>query len=81
MDSILALLDRANALSPLAIIGLLVVAVILLVRQNKKVDIIQGNDLHALLANLVQIGQTLQRIEVTLGRDLGYLKAKLDGNN
>jgi len=77
MDLIIKLLQTANSLSPLAVIGLLVTAIIMLVKNQKKVSKIETNDLHHVELSLEQISEVLQRIEVSLS----YIKARINGRD
>lgn len=86
MESLMSLLELLNSLSPLAVIALLGVVIFILVSgktsTDKKVDAIRGNDLHdfpVVAANLTQIMEILQRMEVKLVEDLSYVKARLNG--
>ena len=75
MELLIQLLTTANSLSPLAVIGLLVTVILMLVKGHKKVEKIEGNDLHHIEGHLEQISETLQRIEVALT----YVKARVNG--
>lgn len=77
MELIIELLKTANSLSPIAVIGLLVTVVLMLVKSHKKVDKIEGNDLHHIDEHLKEIAGALQRIEVSLT----YVKARLNGRD
>ena len=76
MDSVTALLDTLNTLSPLAVIALLGVVIFFLVKGRGEVQSIASNH----LSGLPEILETLQRIEVKLGEDLAWIKAKLNGH-
>ncbi len=75
MNVIIELFQLANSLSPLAVIGLLVTVVLMLVKSQRKVEKIEGNDLYHIEASLREISETLQRLEVALT----YIKARLNG--
>ncbi len=75
MDILIKLLETANSLSPLAVIGLLVATILILVKNHQKVMKIENNDLHHLDLNLKEINETLQRIEIALT----YIRARLNG--
>ena len=88
MDTVVPLLEMLNSLSPLAVIALLGVVIFMLVRDRKASDIkhevITGNHLHDLpeaVETLKRIENTLQRIEVKLGEDFSYLKARINGKS
>jgi len=77
----MSLLQVLNSLSPLAVIALLAVIIFMMVQQNKgtakqeQVNEIRDNHLH----DLPQMLETLQRIEVKLGEEFAYIRAKLNG--
>ena len=77
MEIIIELLKTASSLSPIAVIGLLVTAVLMLIKNQKNVKKIETNDLHHVEVALEQIGDVLQRIEVTLS----YIKARINGKD
>lgn len=84
MESLNSLLQILNTLSPLAVIALLAVIIFMLVQQQKgvakqeQVNEIRDNHLHDLPAML----ETLQRIEVKLGEEFAFIRAKLsNGKN
>ena len=81
MTEVLELLKAANGLSPLAIIGLLAVAIILMAKGRKEVntrmDMLADNHLHEiplLVENSNKTVETLQRIEVRLAEGFASLK-------
>lgn len=92
MDGIVEILGLLNTISPLGIAALLGVVIFMLVKNqkdaNEKYETVTSNHLHELpdiAANIAKMaetternGETLQRIEVKLGEDLSYLKARLD---
>ena len=81
MDALIALLHTLNSLSPLGIIGLGLV-IFLLVKNERRVQKIETNDLHELpemMATLRSIQETLQRMEVSLGENFSYIRARLNG--
>jgi hypothetical protein len=79
MESLMSLLQVLNSLSPLAVIALLAVIIFMMVQQNKgtakqeQVNEIRDNHLH----DLPQMLETLQRIEVKLGEEFAFIRAKL----
>lgn len=83
MDAITSLLTLLNTLSPLAVIALLGLVIFMLVKARAKnlldvgdkVDLLSSNHLH----ELPEIAETLRRIEVKLGEEFSYIKAKLNG--
>lgn len=77
MTDIVALLQLLNSLSPLGIIALLGVIIFMLVKGRKQVGTIKDNDLHALPEILV----TLQRMEVSMGENFSWIKARLNGRS
>lgn len=84
MHDLLELVKMANSLTPLAIMGLLATAIILLARGrrevNEKMTTIADNHLHELpelVENSRRSVEVLQRIEVRLGEDLTYIKARV----
>lgn len=85
-DALIEVFNVANSLSPLAIIGLLVALVWMLVRgrtaADAKVDTLATNHLHELpelVENSRKTVEILQRIEVRLGEDFSYIKARING--
>lgn len=86
MEEIISLFTALNSLTPLAIIGLLGTVIFLLVKgktaTGRKVEAIANNHLHDLpeLVELVRkMADTLQRIEVRMGEDFTYIKARING--
>ena len=79
MEWIFSLLTAANSLTPLAVIGLLVVVIIMLVKGKKDVDtkVTAISDNH--LSNLPEIAETLRRMEISMSENFAYIKARLNG--
>ena len=75
MDSVVALLQALNAMSPIGVIALLALVIYKQVQAAKKVTKIETNDLHTLPDML----ETLQRIEVVMSREFSYIRARLNG--
>jgi len=79
MESILSLLNTLNTLSPLAVIALLGVVIFMLVKGKTatdfKVDSIATNHLH----DLPEAIEILRRIELKLGEEFSYIRARLNG--
>lgn len=82
MDTLIALLQMLNSLSPLAVIALLGLVIFLLVRGNsqtieikEKTTEIKENDLHI----LPEMADTLRRIEVQQAAAFSTIIAKLNG--
>lgn len=85
MHDIFELFKAANSLTPLAIIGLLAAAILLLAKGRKevtaKITTIADNHLHELpelVENSRRSVDVLQRIEVKLGENFAAIHAKLD---
>lgn len=87
MDSVLEFFNALNSLSPLAVIGLLGYIIFMLVKGKtaagktaataaQKIHEVQTNHLH----ELPEILATLQRIEVKLGEEFSYIKARINGH-
>lgn len=84
MDTILTFLTALNSLSPLAVVALALLVLGLQIRQSKKLHKIETNDLHELpllLPALQQMNETLQRIEVKMGEEFSYIRARLNGKH
>ena len=90
MESLVSFLNSLNTLTPLAVIGLLGLAIFFLVWRNplkpleNSLSEVKSNHLHELPAmaeSLRDISATLQRMEVKMGEDFSYLKARINGNN
>lgn len=81
MESLTVLLTTLNTLSPLAVIALFGVVILLLVKNNKTVNKIKGNDLHSIEEKLDKIVDTLQRMEVRQGEDFSWIKARINGKH
>ena len=83
MDSLLQLLQILNAFTPLGVAALLGLALFVIIWKNpfkpmqSAVTEIKDNHLHGVVDQLENINNTLQRIEVTMGVEFSYLKAKL----
>lgn len=81
MDSLIALLETLNSLTPLAVIALLGIVIFFQTQNQKKnaaqMTKIETNDLHQLPDML----ETLQRIEVVLNREFSYIRARLNGKD
>ena len=83
MEWLVSLVGAANSLTPLAIIGLLVIILLYQAKNarhvegaRKEVQTIRTNDLH----ELPEIVATLQRIEVKLSEEFSYIRARLNGH-
>lgn len=77
-ESIVTLLNTLNALSPLAVIGLLSVIIYVIVYKQpskRELNIIKHNDLHY----LPEMAETLRRMEVTMGENFAHIRARLNG--
>ena len=90
MEEIMKFLSALNALSPLAIIGLLGFTLFWIIYKNpfkpieKSLDEVKSNHLHELPQMASDIGklvEILQRIEVKMGEDFSYIKARLNGRH
>ena len=84
MESLIALLNTLNTLSPLAVIALLGLVIFMLVKakgakedMDAKVAEITDNHLHG----LPEMAEILQRIEVKLGEEFSYIRARLNGRS
>jgi hypothetical protein len=88
MEVIISLLTTLNTLSPLAVIALLGTIIFLLVKgktaADGKVEVIASNHLHGLpemADTLKSIAETLRRMEVKMGEEFSYLRAKLNSHS
>ncbi len=83
MAALYSLLALLNTLSPLAVIALLGLVIFMLVKSKQevttKVDIIAENHLHEVSDDLKTIIEVLQRMEVRIGEEFSYIRAKLNG--
>lgn len=80
MESIVSLLSALSAMSPLAVVALLGVVLLFAVKNQKQVTAISDNHLSGLPEleeSMRRMEFTLQRIEVKLGEDLSWIRAKL----
>lgn len=84
MAEIVSLISTLNSLTPLAIIALLVIVLFYQSRNNQVavahtevLNTVKTNDLH----NLPEMLAILQRIEVTMGENFAYLRARLNGGD
>lgn len=76
-DSIVAILQTLNTLSPLAVIGLLAVIIYVIVYKqptNRDFHKLTTNDLH----ELPEIAESLRRIEIVMSENFAYIRARLD---
>ena len=87
MSEILLVLQAANGLSPLAIIGLLATAIILLTKSRRevqeKITTLTDNHLHdlpLLLQNSNRTVDTLQRIEIKLGELVAAINVRIEAH-
>ena len=89
MESLVSFLAALNTLTPLAVIGLLGLAIFFIVWKNpfkpleSSLSEVKNNHLHELPAmaeSLRDISATLQRMEVKMGEDFAHLKARINGN-
>ena len=87
MDGLIEILNVIAQFSPLAVIGLLGTVIFILVYRSPfkpietKLDTISGNHLHPLpeiAEDMKKVVDILQRIEVKMGEDFAYLKAKMN---
>ena len=87
MEFLLQILEQAKDFSPLGVAALAIVAMIFFIWKNPfkpiegKLDKISDNHLHDLprMADGIEKAvDVLQRIELTLARDLTYIKTKVD---
>ncbi len=80
MEAITGLLGTLNTLSPLAVIALLGTVIFMLVKakgeMSTHVHTIKTNDLH----ELPEIAETLRRIELKMGEEFSYIRARFHGN-
>jgi hypothetical protein len=88
METLIALLQTLNSLSPLAIIGLLGTVIFLLVKgktaADSKVETIASNHLHdlpSIAAAVKDMSETLRRIETHMAAEFSYIRAKLNGRS
>lgn len=79
MTELRALLEIAAGLSPVAVMALLALVILLLVRQGRRVNKIETNDLHGLEERLSEMAEALRRLEVFLVRELTWLRSRLGG--
>ena len=82
VESLIELLNTLNGMSPLAVIALLAVILYRQTQSHRQVTTLKNNDLHEmpdLVAEVRIISATLQRIEVKMGEDFAYLKARANG--
>ena len=85
MEVLLQLLEILNAFTPLGVAALLGLALFVIIWKNpfKPVENamaeIKDNHLHDAIAQLERINETLQRIEVKMGVEFSYLKARING--
>lgn len=77
MHELRALLETATHLSPLAVMALLALAILMLARQSRRVSKIESNDLHSIEQRLLDMADTLRRLEVFLVRELTWMRARL----
>ena len=82
MDIIISLLATLNSLSPLAVIALLGLIIFMMVKAktdtsavDQKVTDLGTNHLHCMPEML----ETLQRIEVKMGEEFSFIRARLNG--
>jgi hypothetical protein len=86
MESLTELLTVLNDLSPIAVIGLLGAIIYILVSGRtpvtQKIDEIKDNHLHELpkiASDIHDQTNILRRIEVKMGEEFSYLKARING--
>lgn len=84
MEWLVTLLQTLNSLSPLGVIALLGVVIFMMVKgktaADQKVETLANNHLHEmpeLASNMKETVEILRRIEIKLGTDFAYIKAKL----
>ena len=75
MDAMIDLLKAINSLTPLGAVGLCLFIIYLQVKGKQQVTNITDNHLHGLPDIIV----ALQRIEVKLGEEFAYIRARLNG--
>lgn len=73
MEWIVSVIGAANSLTPLAIIGLLVMILLLQAKNKREVSSISENH----LSDMPEIAETLRRIEVKLTEEFSFIRAKL----
>lgn len=89
MENVIAILNTLKDFSPLGVAALAVLGLCLYIWKNPfkpiegKLDKISDNHLHQLpeiAADMGKVVDILQRIEVSLGENFSYLRAKVDKN-
>ena len=78
MELVLQVLQLANTLSPIGVIGLLVGLLYLVINQKKQVDTIESNHLHEVTDHLYKISETLQRTERNMEVNFAKILERLD---
>ncbi|RPJ36156.1 MAG: hypothetical protein EHM35_08650 [Planctomycetaceae bacterium] len=76
VDSLVALIQTLNSLSPLAVIGLLAIIIYRMVYKqptNRDFHKLTTNDLH----ELPQMAETLRRIEICMLENFAFIVARL----
>lgn len=90
METLIAILDALNKLTPLGVAALLGLVIFVMVYKNpfkpveKKLDEVKDNHLHelpAMVESLRSISDTLQRIEVEMSKEFSYIKARINGGS
>lgn len=77
MESLIGFFASLNSLSPLAVIALLALVLFYQAKNKKTMTEVTDNHLHG----LPEMAETLQRIEVLLNREFGYIRARLNGHS
>lgn len=87
METLISLLDKLNALTPLGVIALLGLAIFIIVWRNplrpieSKLSEVTDNHLHSLpdiADNVEKAVEVLQRIEIKMAEEFSYLRAKVN---
>lgn len=85
METLIALLETLNTLTPIGIIALLGVVIFMIVYRNPLKPIqnslaeVKDNHLHDVVNQLDRMNETLQRIEIKMSEEFAYLRAKING--
>ena len=85
MDTLVQLLTALNTLTPLGLAALLGLAIFIIFWKNpfkpleNKLTEVTDNHLHTVVDQLEKMNETLQRIEVKMGEEFAYLKARMNG--
>lgn len=80
-EEIVSLLTSLNSLSPLGVIGLLVVVILLMVHKNGPIKKIANNHLEHVQGTLEKIAESSDKqvdLLVDIKADIAFVKGKLD---